>query len=90
MCSFRDRIAILTSLADQLRELEQLREQVRKAELSKRPAGTSRRIDHDKAAREPSKHTPGSAVAGLFGRPAQPREPSGANLCRGVVSAVKD
>jgi hypothetical protein len=38
MSSLQHRIAILTSLAAQLRELEQLPERVRQAEFSKRPA----------------------------------------------------
>jgi hypothetical protein len=56
------RIAVLTSLAAQLRELERLRERVRKAELAKRAAGRSRPMAYGNA-RKPVPARPGSAVA---------------------------
>jgi len=70
MSSLQHRIAILTSLAAQLRELEGLRERVRKAEFSKRPAGRSLRIDYSDAGRKPVPATP--AAPWLFSSAAQP------------------
>ena len=81
MSSLQHRIAILTSLAAQLRELEQLRERVRKAKLLERAAGRSP-WSFSSVAQEAARGT------GLIPAVVISVEPNGITHCEQIFSAL--